>query len=244
MAGPLADVSVALLAGGLGERLRSAVADRPKVLASVGGRPFVTYLLDQLAAAGARRIVVCTGYMHEHIEEALGATYKGMEVGYSCEQEPLGTGGAFRLACEQLDEGLVLGLNGDSFCGVDYARFCAAHAVSGTGAAVLLVRVPDMARYGRVDVDGQGRVLQFCEKEGRAQPGLINAGAYLFPRSWLRDVPSAQPVSLEREVLPRWVELGLSGFEARGPFLDIGIPSDYKRAEGFFAAEHSAARLS
>ncbi len=39
---------VLILAGGLGTRLRSVVSDRPKVLAEVAGRPFITYLLDRL----------------------------------------------------------------------------------------------------------------------------------------------------------------------------------------------------
>ena len=47
----LHDVSAAVLAGGLGTRLRSAVPDRPKVLATVAGRPFLTHLLDRLARA-------------------------------------------------------------------------------------------------------------------------------------------------------------------------------------------------
>ena len=66
----LADVPAVILAGGLGTRLRSVVADRPKVLAEVGGRPFVTYLLDQLGAAGCTQVVLCTGYLGEHVEAA------------------------------------------------------------------------------------------------------------------------------------------------------------------------------
>ena len=49
---PMSDVSAAILAGGLGKRLRAEVSDRPKVMADVCGRPFITHLVDQLANVG------------------------------------------------------------------------------------------------------------------------------------------------------------------------------------------------
>src|SRR5262245_56899453 len=88
----------AILAGGLGTRLRSSVGDRPKVLAEVRGRPFLACLLDLLGGQGIRRVVLCTGYRGEQVEAAFGGAYGGLELHYSREPEPLGTGGALRLA--------------------------------------------------------------------------------------------------------------------------------------------------
>ena len=87
-----------ILAGGKGTRLQSVVSDRPKPMAEVYGRPFVSALLDRLSTVGFRRVVLCTGYMAEVIEAALGHTYRGMELVYSREAIPLGTAGALRLA--------------------------------------------------------------------------------------------------------------------------------------------------
>jgi NDP-sugar pyrophosphorylase family protein len=47
----LAGVTAAILAGGLGTRLLSLVADRPKALAEIQGRPFLSYLLDLYSIA-------------------------------------------------------------------------------------------------------------------------------------------------------------------------------------------------
>jgi len=94
----LSNVSVAVLAGGLGTRLRSVVADRPKVLAEIRSQPFLTYLLDQIAAAGCRSVVLCTGYLGEQIESTFGKNYGPIRLIYSREQEPLGTAGALKLA--------------------------------------------------------------------------------------------------------------------------------------------------
>ena len=52
------DLTVAVLVGGLGTRLRSVIADRPKALAPVLGRPYLTYLLDQVAQTGADEVVL------------------------------------------------------------------------------------------------------------------------------------------------------------------------------------------
>ncbi len=94
----LSNVSVAVLAGGLGTRLRSVVADRPKVLARIRSQPFLTYLLDQIAAAGCRSVVLCTGYLGEQIESTFGKNYGPLRLIYSREQEPLGTACALKLA--------------------------------------------------------------------------------------------------------------------------------------------------
>src|SRR5262245_41005832 len=96
----LANIEAIILAGGLGTRLRSAVADRPKVLAEVAGRPFLAYLLDLLEGAGVRRAVLSVGYMEESVRRTIGARFGSMEVVYSREHEPMGTGGGARLAAE------------------------------------------------------------------------------------------------------------------------------------------------
>src|SRR3989442_15992205 len=86
----ISEIVVAVLAGGLGTRLRQVVADRPKAVAEIHGRPFLAYLLDQLAAAGLRRIVLCTGYLGEKIYDAFGVSYGPLQLSYSYEPEPLG----------------------------------------------------------------------------------------------------------------------------------------------------------
>ena len=72
----LANITAVILAGGLGTRLRGVVSDRPKVMAEINCRPFLSYLLDQLAKAGIARVVVCTGYMAAYIEEHIGSKHK------------------------------------------------------------------------------------------------------------------------------------------------------------------------
>ena len=110
----LAEVPVLILAGGLGTRLKSAVPDLPKVLAPVRGRPFLAYVLDRLASASLRRVVMLTGYRADEVEQTFGVHCGPLTLEYSREDAPLGTGGAVRNALERLDDRALLLLNGDS----------------------------------------------------------------------------------------------------------------------------------
>ena len=95
----------------------------------------------------------------------------------------------------------------------------------------------DAGRFGRVATAPDGRVTAFAEKEAGAGSGWINAGIYLLQRSLLEEIPAGQPVSLERESLPAWIEKrAVYGRRGRGPFLDIGAPESYAAAAHFLAA--------
>ena len=230
----LKDVSVAILAGGMGTRLRSVVADRPKVLAVVAGRPFLAYLLDQLLAAGIKETVLLVGYAADQVRNTLGDDYRGMRLINSIEAEPLGTGGAVRLALPHLREQTILLLNGDSYCDVELAQFLESHHRAKAHVSLALAEVADTSRYGRVCTDPAGRVVRFEEKGGARSPGRINAGVYLLPRRLVDRIPDSVPVSLEKEVLPWWVRHGgVWGFGG-GRFIDIGTPESYADADEFF----------
>lgn len=112
---------VALLAGGLATRLRPLTEKIPKALVEVGGRPFIDWQLELLAARGLDRIVVCAGHLGEMIAEHVtdGSRF-GLDVHFSYDGETLlGTGGAIRKALPLLG-GEFFVLYGDSYLPVDY----------------------------------------------------------------------------------------------------------------------------
>jgi D-glycero-alpha-D-manno-heptose 1-phosphate guanylyltransferase len=239
--GNLAETTAVVLAGGIGSRLRTVVSDRPKVLAAIHDRPFLAYLLDVLDEAGIREVVLCTGYMAELVEKTFGLTYRRMRVAYSRELSPLGTGGALRAAASLVKTDSVLAMNGDSFCEADLPAMSAAHHARAAEATILLVEVPDTQRFGRVQIDDEGRLLAFEEKGAHSGPGWINAGVYLLTRRLLEAIPESglaqgRAVSIEKDVFPAWVGRGLYGHPVRGRFLDIGTPQSFAEAEAFFAS--------
>ncbi|MEI6056122.1 MAG: sugar phosphate nucleotidyltransferase, partial [Lentisphaerota bacterium] len=112
------DITAVILAGGMGARLRGVIGDSQKVLAQVNGAPFITYLLKQIASFRIRKVVLCTGYKAETVKEEIGENIFGLEISYSEEIEPLGTGGAIISALTKVSTEYLLIMNGDSF--LDY----------------------------------------------------------------------------------------------------------------------------
>lgn len=231
----LADLTAVILAGGFGTRLRPVVADRPKVLGKVRGRPFLAYLLLQLAAVGMDHVVLCIGYLGDQVKSEFGEAYGPLRLVYSQEEVPLGTAGALRLAMPLLRSDSVLVMNGDSFCDANLKDLWACHCAKNAEATLVLVEVSDTKRFGRVNVDADGVVLSFEEKDETSGQGWINAGIYLLNRSLLLTIPAGGAVSLEREVFPAWVGQAIYGYRSNGRFLDIGTPESYALADDFLA---------
>ena len=208
-----------VLAGGLGTRLRSVVPDLPKPMAPVAGRPFLAWILDRLVDADFERAVLAVGYRHEVIRDHFGEAYHGMALYYSIENTPLGTGGAIRLAADHVTASEVFVLNGDTYLVLDYRAMLAAHRQSASRLSVAVCSVPDVSRYGALELDS-GHVHGFLEK-GRTGPGLINAGVYLLASDILRQIPAGKPFSFEQQLLvPRIGELRPLAFHAGGRFID------------------------
>jgi NDP-sugar pyrophosphorylase family protein len=225
-------VQAIILAGGLGTRLRGTVDGVPKSMAPVAGRPFLEFLLLQLRRSGFAGAVVCAGYRAGQLRAEFGDGSRwGIELAYSVEPEPLGTAGAIRLARPLLRGRRWLLMNGDSFFGISLAELVAADRHARATATIALASVDDARRYGRVECAPDGVVTRFVEKSDADGAGLVNAGIYVLGAAVLAAIPAGRPVSLEREVLPGFVGHGLHGVPFDAPFIDIGAPDDYRRAQ-------------
>jgi D-glycero-alpha-D-manno-heptose 1-phosphate guanylyltransferase len=219
-----------ILAGGFGTRLRSVVSDVPKPLAPVGDRPFLSWVLDAAASRGIRRVILATGFMGDLVANVCGDSWQGMELVYSQEPQPLGTGGAIALAFSMVRGDACLVLNGDTWLTLDYADFDKNWQAHGSRLAIALAEVVDVSRYGAVQVE-RNRVLGMVEK-GHAGPGYINAGIYGVHRSLVDDFPTLQSFSFENEVLmPTVKREAVFGYTRTSDFIDIGVPQDYQRAQ-------------
>jgi NDP-sugar pyrophosphorylase family protein len=227
-----------ILCGGAGLRLRSVTGTTPKSLASIADRPFLDLLLRQLQRHGVRRAVLAVGYRSEAIREYLGDRAFGMELAYSVETSPLGTGGAIAHALSIVESEAPLVLNGDSYTGADLAQFVGEHRHSKTDASMVIVPLDGRVDCGSVVVDSNYKIVQFEEKQSGIASAYANAGIYLLNRKLFQDVSAAAQVSLERELLPRWLAEGraLRAFADDGPCIDIGTPERYRSAQLALAA--------
>jgi D-glycero-alpha-D-manno-heptose 1-phosphate guanylyltransferase len=218
-----------VLAGGLGTRLRSAIPDLPKALAPIAGRPFLEWQLRSLAERGVSRFVLALGHGADHVRESLSGSWsQGLAIDYVIEEEALGTGGAAGFAMKKcgLEEALIV--NGDTFLGGSLdAMLAPLDTASDELMRIATVHVPDRARFGGVAVDAAARVTAFLEK-GQTGPGPINAGLYRIHVRAFDHEPQAA-FSMETRVMPRLASRGaLQARELAGPFIDIGVPDDYR----------------
>jgi D-glycero-alpha-D-manno-heptose 1-phosphate guanylyltransferase len=227
-------ITAVILAGGLGTRLNSVVSDRPKVLAPIEEKPFLNHILDQLIAVGIQHTVLCTGYLGDMVQASFGVNYKTMNLVYSQEPVPLGTGGAIRFAEDLLQSDLILIMNGDSYCRADFNEFLQWHKINNARASLFLTHVPDTGRYGQVKTAENGALDCFIEKGAGGGPGWINAGIYLLDRELITAIPLGRAVSIEKEIFPGLIGHGIYGYQSKCHFIDIGIPEDYAKAEFFF----------
>lgn len=222
-----------ILAGGLGTRLRGVLPDLPKVMAPVRGRPFLEYLLRQLAEQNVGDIVLCVGHRAAAIEEYFGDGARwGVKLEYSREQELRGTAGALKLTQPFLASPEFLLLNGDCYNAVDLDAALAAHRSTRASATIIAARVVNRARFGSLTLDDRSRrVLGFEEKCGATGPGFINGGYAVLDSRVLDLIPSGVACSLEHNIYPRLVaEKKLFAFPHHGAFIDIGVPDDWQRA--------------
>ncbi len=217
------------LVGGIGSRLKELTSATAKPALEVGGRPFLDYLLDEAARHGVRRALLLCGYRGDDMVRAYaGRSVHGMRVDAIVEPSPAGTAGALAHAADRLDERFFL-VNGDSLFDFNWLALAPEPGIPWTG-LVRMALAGGIAgtRYGRVLLEGR-TVTRFEPSGPSSHP--INAGVYLLKREVVSRI-GALPCSLERDVLPALAAEGLiEGVVEEAPFIDIGIPEDFERAQ-------------
>lgn len=225
-------LDVLILCGGLGSRLRPIVSDRPKVLAPVGGRPFMDILVDDLLQQGFRRVIFCVGHLKDHIIEHYN-TRTDAEYLFSEEETPLGTGGAVQNALPLVRSNPFIVMNGDSLCSVEFEKLASFHHAKESTLSLVLARADGKSDGGVVRVDQSQRVMSFLEKQEANRGGrdLINAGIYALQRECFEVRGMPQQYSLEYDLFPELVaKKPCYGFIVASEVTDIGVPERYWKA--------------
>ena len=220
-----------VLAGGFGTRLRRVVSDVPKPMAPVAGKPFLSYLLDDLQRKGIHRVVLAVGYKSDVIYRYYGDSYEGITLSYSFEDTPLLTGGAIKKALQICIEEQVFVLNGDSFFDVNLQAMRESQLISRDSLVIAVKPMKNFDRYGTLVIE-QNHIKSFREKK-HCDQGFISGGIYSFDRNLLAEVTD-DSFSFETDFMTKRIgekTLKVGAFASDGYFIDIGIPEDYFRAQ-------------
>ncbi len=222
------DCDCVILCGGQGKRLQSVVSDVPKVMAQVDGRPFLDFVIEYLNSQNIARIILCTGYKADFIEQYYRANNFGITIDFSTEKEPLGTGGALKNAQEVISSDPFFVLNGDSLLSADLQAFLDFHELKKSVASMVVSQSTDGEDFGNLKIDEDGRITEFQEKINDPSGQLVNAGIYCFSQTILSLMPKPKKFSLENDFFPNLIDKKFFGYQIHKEFLDIGTPERYK----------------
>jgi len=227
-----------VLAGGLGTRLKKVVPDLPKPMAPISGRPFLEILLDYWIGQGITDFIISISYLSDIIVKHFGRSYHGVPISYSIEESPLGTGGGLLLALNDLEEPILV-INGDTFIEVDFNKLLNFHLQQKSNWTFSLIESKNIDRYMGLDLKANGKISFMESARKKITKQLANGGAYIVNPVALKrlNLGNGITASLEDELLTKYISSGgeVFGLECHGRFIDIGIPTDYKKAQSFLA---------
>ncbi len=222
-----------ILAGGFGTRLKSVISDVPKPLAPINGKPFLQYLMDFLNSQKGivDNVVLSLGYMQDKVINHFNAKYKDINIIYSLEKEPMGTGGAIKQALNYTVSEDAFILNGDTFFDLDLKKMSQFYVSNGAELVTALKKMDNSERYGFVEIDESFRIINFSEKKDKKQ-GYINGGVYITNKDVFKRFSINDKFSFEKDFIEKYLKnLNLLGYISDGYFIDIGIPEDYEKAK-------------
>jgi NDP-sugar pyrophosphorylase family protein len=219
------NIQAAILAGGLGKRMRPLTETVPKPMIEVRGKPFLQHQLELLRSFGIRRVVLLVAYLGDQIENYFGdGASLGLHLSYSHEPEPLGTGGALKNGAAMLDEEFLL-LNGDTYLAIDYASLAIAFRTSNAMAMIVAYENSGGRVASNLAVSAGSGVAAYRKREPL---GLthVDAGVIALRRDVLAEIPAGCKCSLEEEVFPKLIERGqMKAWVTKEPFYDMGSPA-------------------
>ncbi len=222
---------VIILAGGLGTRLRDAVPGLPKCMAPVNGKPFLTFVIEYFRSCNFSHFVFSLGYKSEVVVQFLNDKYPALKYSTVIEEEPLGTGGAIALSLSKCRADNVFITNGDTLFLANTSQLLSFHLANSAACTLALKPMQDFDRYGLVEINTRHQVISFREKK-QYNRGLINGGLYVLNKKAFNEKALPDKFSFEKDFLEKFTAEGnFYGMNDEAYFIDIGIPSDFNKAQ-------------
>lgn len=230
----IADIPLAILAGGLATRMRSVAVGIPKAMLDLAGRPFIDHQLELVHAKGIRQVVLCTGHLGEQIKAHVGDGSRfGLAVRYSPDGPVLlGTGGALWKARPLLGD-LFFFTYGDTLLDVDYASLIETMEITQLPAVMSLYRNNGQLDSSNAEIDGVYAIYNKFHPSPTA--AFIDYGMTLIRAELFDSFPPDKPFDLA--VLLEQVSRArqLAAHQVHTRFYEIGTRESYEEARTFLA---------
>jgi len=213
-------VQVIILAGGVGTRLRPLTHTIPKSMVPIHGKPFLAHSIEMVQKQGFTDIVLSVGYLGGQIEDYFGdGKSYGVNIRYSREKTPLGTGGALLRAGQYLEKESFV-LNGDTYLDVDYKNIIEFYRKHGEK-AVMVVYNNALKLADNNVLMREGDMVQSYDVT--TESDFIDAGVYIFNKDDLPEDKTEEAISLKKAVIdPLITNKCLLGYKTDKRYYDIG----------------------
>lgn len=221
-----------ILAGGLGTRLRPLTEKIPKPMILVKDKPFLEHQLILLKKFDLKKIILCLSYLSNTIQDYFGDGSRwGLNIRYSIEEKPLGTGGALKKAEKYLQDHF-LALNGDSYLPFDYHRFTFYFRDIKSLGLLAVYHNRKRIAPSNIALNHRSMVSEYNKREEKQSMHYIDAGVMIFQKRMLELIPPDKVVSLEEDIFPELIEMGeLQAYPTEERYYDIGAFHRLKEIE-------------
>lgn len=228
-------MNAVIMAGGEGSRLRPLTCDIPKPMARLCGRPVLEYILDLLAVNGVTHAAVTLKYLPDEIKAHFpDGKYRGIDLEFVEEDEPLGTAGSVKHAAAGYKEPFLV-ISGDAMCDYELEKAMKYHIAADAQATILVTHVEDPREYGLVRFDREGAVEGFIEKPGWGQAvcNTANTGIYILEPACLELIPDGEAFDFARDLFPMMLrnKQKVYAYQASGYWCDIGDIDAYRNCQ-------------
>ena len=217
-----------IMAGGKGVRLKPYTNDVPKPMLELAGKPILAHNIDRLLNYGIKNIYISVNHLKEQVINYVEENYKGKNITFIEENEPLGTIGSVKLV-ENFKHDDILVMNADILTNIDFYDFFMNYKNFKDDMSVATFNIRINIPYGIFDTSDK-KINSLIEKPSFNY--YSNAGIYLFKKDVLKYIPENSKFD-STELMERLIEESkkVSHFPIRGYWLDIGNAQNYAKAQ-------------
>jgi NDP-sugar pyrophosphorylase family protein len=214
--------TVAILVGGYAKRLYPVTKTMPKAMLQVAGKPFIDHQLALLRKNGITKVLICSGYLSEQIEDFIGDGKQfGLSISFSADGEkPLGTGGAIKKALPFLEDTFFV-MYGDSYLAIDFKAISDFFLSQNKKGLMTVLRNRD--RWGKSNVVlKNGKIIKYDKKEKTPDMEYIDYGLSMLRKSAFDEIGDEEVFDLARVYQSLIDKEQMISYEVKSRFYEIG----------------------
>ncbi|MGZ7209367.1 MAG: DUF4954 family protein [Methanobacterium sp.] len=225
------------MAGGKGMRLRPLTLIRPKPMIPLVNKPIIQYTVDRLKRFGLKDIIMTLNYMSTNIKNYFkDGTSFGVDIKYSVEKWPLGTGGSVKKAQKYIDDTFMV-VSGDVLTDVDFKDVLKFHKEKGALVTMVLTEIEDPTHFGIAVMDNDNKITEYLEKPAPEDvfSNVANTGIYILEPEifeFFQEKEEKSELDFSKDIFPEIIkkDAGIYGYVFNGYWNDVGRPETFLEA--------------